>query len=394
LLGTRLLVGVGLISYSAYLWHYVLFSFARHRSLTEPSELIFLSLAILSFPLAYLSWRYVERPFRSKDTCNRKTIFTFTFVGSALFISIGLAGYVTNGWQGRIDEQLIEFLPEMNGDKQCVAKAFQPRDICELVDNQSKLTILVGDSHAGSIAHEMQKAFSEKRIGLLHIQKNACPPVQNVYRADGGNTTDLSCYKFNEEMYQVIKESRSIEYVIMMARWTLSMEGTRFDNQEGGVETSRDNPHLDIVVDDQPEYHPTYNHRPNISEQYSKSVQAFLNMGKKVILIYSVPEVGWNVPNYVSRYYLKSPNQAFHPDVGSTSYAVFKERNRRSHEALDNAGQHPNLFRVYPERILCDNDVIDRCIVQKDGRALYRDDNHLSNAGAKLIVDQIIGLIN
>lgn len=390
LLGTKILVGIGLISYSAYLWHYPLLSFARHRSLTEPAELFFGLLALLSFPLAYLSWRYVESPFRKKGIFNRKTIFIFTLVASAFFISIGLAGLATSGWQGRVDEKLIRFMPDLNEVRQCTGKTIQHGNICELVEGQNKLTFLMGDSHAGAIAYEMQKAFSEKGLGLLLAGKNRCPPIQNVYRADQPYRTDLSCFEHSEEIYRLIRENESIEYVVMMARWTLSMEGTRFDNQEGGVETSKNKPHLDLVVNGQPEYHPEYDHQPELSERFADSIQALLDMGKKVILIYPVPETGWSVPTYISRYYMINSTQAFRPDVGSTSYKVFKERNNRSYEALDKVGQHPDLYRIYPENILCNNDVKGRCVVQKQGHALYRDDDHLSNAGAKLLVDQII----
>lgn len=390
LLGTRLLVGIGLISYSAYLWHYPLLSFARHRSLTEPGELLFGLLALLSFPLAYLSWKYVEGPFRRKDVFDRKTIFIFTFVGSVFFISVGLAGIATNGWQARVDEKLMGFMPEVNEAEQCTAKTFQSENICELVENRNKLTFLMGDSHAGAIAHEMQKAFSEEGVGLLLARKHRCPPIQNVYRADRRNMTDLSCYENSEETYRFIAENKDIEYVVMLARWTLTLEGTRFNNKEGGVETSKNKPHLDLVVNGQPEYHPNYDHRSELSERYSDSIQALLDMGKKVILVYPVPEAGWNVPTYVSRYFMINSNQAFRSDVGSTSYEVFKKRNSRSYKALDKVGQHPYLYRIYPETILCNNDVKDRCIVQKQGRSLYRDDDHLSNTGAKLVVDQII----
>ena len=66
LLSTKLLVGIGLISYSAYLWHQPLLAFTRHASFTKPSELILTTMTLLTFPLAYLSWRFVEKPFRKK----------------------------------------------------------------------------------------------------------------------------------------------------------------------------------------------------------------------------------------------------------------------------------------------------------------------------------------
>jgi len=94
LLGTRPLVGIGLISYSAYLWHQPLFAFARIRSIGAPSPALMAALALASLVLAVLSWRYVERPFRHAGAIlpRRKTVFLASaFVGS-LFLLLG--GYV------------------------------------------------------------------------------------------------------------------------------------------------------------------------------------------------------------------------------------------------------------------------------------------------------------
>ncbi|MBK7452142.1 MAG: acyltransferase [Anaerolineales bacterium] len=75
LLSAKPLVTIGLISYSAYLWHQPLFAFARYRSIFELSELSLSALALLSFMLAYLSWRFVEQPFRNKIVFDRPAIF-------------------------------------------------------------------------------------------------------------------------------------------------------------------------------------------------------------------------------------------------------------------------------------------------------------------------------
>ena len=77
--GNKAFVGIGLISYSAYLWHQPLFAFARHRSLTEPSHTVFLVLSVLALALAYLSWRYVEAPFRKRGNVSRGLIFSLGF---------------------------------------------------------------------------------------------------------------------------------------------------------------------------------------------------------------------------------------------------------------------------------------------------------------------------
>lgn len=108
LLSIKPLVWIGLISYSAYLWHQPLFAFARIRVAGEPELWIMLVLALLSLALAYVSWRWVEQPFRKKKTSGkvldgkkflstRKGIFSFSLAGLLAFIGLGYVqanGYV------------------------------------------------------------------------------------------------------------------------------------------------------------------------------------------------------------------------------------------------------------------------------------------------------------
>src|SRR5688572_2235118 len=106
-LGNKCFVGVGIVSYSAYLWHQPLFAFARHRSVREPGTIMVLVLAIVTLLLAYFSWRFVETPFRNKDRFSRRTVFTYSVAGTVLFITIGLLGSYTNGFKFRHDVALL-----------------------------------------------------------------------------------------------------------------------------------------------------------------------------------------------------------------------------------------------------------------------------------------------
>ncbi len=101
LLGTPILVGVGLISYSLYLWHQPLFVFAKHSSMEDIHHWVYMFLIILTFALAYVSWRFIERPFRNRNTFNRKKIFLLSFMVSIFFVVIGLIGIYTDGFEGR-----------------------------------------------------------------------------------------------------------------------------------------------------------------------------------------------------------------------------------------------------------------------------------------------------
>jgi peptidoglycan/LPS O-acetylase OafA/YrhL len=75
LLSQRMLVGVGLISYSAYLWHQPAFAFYRHYHLGEASTTVLLLLALFSLLAAWASWHFVERPFRDRARFSRRFIF-------------------------------------------------------------------------------------------------------------------------------------------------------------------------------------------------------------------------------------------------------------------------------------------------------------------------------
>lgn len=92
-LSTKPFVGIGLISYSAYLWHQPLFAFIRINSLEKPSTLSMLFLIVVSMLMAFFSWKFIEQPFRNREFVNRFTIFFMSFMGGSLFIALGLLGH-------------------------------------------------------------------------------------------------------------------------------------------------------------------------------------------------------------------------------------------------------------------------------------------------------------
>ncbi len=98
--GNKAFVGIGLVSYSAYLWHQPLFAFLKQSDFDDTKE-IYAVLILLTLLLAFLSWKFVETPFRKKVYLSRKTIFIFAFLGSAFFIGLGFFGHRTNGFDSR-----------------------------------------------------------------------------------------------------------------------------------------------------------------------------------------------------------------------------------------------------------------------------------------------------
>jgi peptidoglycan/LPS O-acetylase OafA/YrhL len=102
LLSLRWIVGIGLGSYSAYLWHQPLFAFIRLLSVEHPAIWVWIAAIAATGVLAFLSWRFVEQPFRSRERFSRRAIFTLTIGAGALLGGAGLAVDRMSGFPARV----------------------------------------------------------------------------------------------------------------------------------------------------------------------------------------------------------------------------------------------------------------------------------------------------
>lgn len=92
-LSLAVFVKIGLISYSAYLWHQPLFAFVRLSTNEDPTYLMSTTVIVLTFVFAYFSWRYVELYFRNAEKIRPKNILIFAAVGLVSFSSLGIFGH-------------------------------------------------------------------------------------------------------------------------------------------------------------------------------------------------------------------------------------------------------------------------------------------------------------
>lgn len=379
LLGWRPLVAIGLISYSAYLWHQPLFAFARIRSVLEPSPLLMAGLSVLVLPLAWATWRFVETPFRKPRTVSRKQIFVGALIG---VVGLGGAGKALDLLQGapkRIDPEILtiaKFDRSFNpGTKGCIKVEGQAASYCVYNPQLGKRVALWGDSHAASIAPKLAKTLAAEGYSLVNFARPRCDPVPKITR-EGGDW----CIDYKAAASAFLNSDAGPETVILVARWTLILEQTPFDNQERGVEFGK-----------RPTYFATGSTRrqPGEAERAAAmrdSVETLLRSGKRVILVGSIPEAGWNVPQTMTKIAMFGGG----PQPLSTSSAAFRARNRRTQQAFDALSPTPRLIRVEPSELFCDRQLAGRCLNEWDGLPLYRDDDHPSSRGAHWIAAQIV----
>ncbi len=217
-LGNKVFVSFGLISYSAYLWHQPLFAFVRHKSLTEPGHIIFSALSILTFILAYLTWRYIETPFRIKKYLNQSQIFQCALIGSVFFICIGLIGFFTNGVfitsAKRLEALALNNRISVNYglNEECEGD-YTESSLCRTSANPEVL--VWGDSFAMHLVDGL--IASNPNINVIQKTVSNCGPFLEIAPISSGYPRSWSekCISINDKVFEYLKNSPNIKYVVM-----------------------------------------------------------------------------------------------------------------------------------------------------------------------------------
>ena len=403
LLSSRIMVGTGLISYSLYLWHYPIFAIAKLDGYGQNnySEKIILFVAILF--LSLITYFLVERPFRKKYLLSIKTVIILL---SSLCIIILLLINTFIIQQRDLQKGFSDVFSRKNSfftkpglllkdEKGVCYDENRKTDFCVFNEVSDKNAFIIGDSIIGSLIFDLKAKLVDKDYRYTPIITGGCPYLPEFNRFDNQLTNKYNSFcnaSFNNEIRNLINDSGE-SLIILGSRWPLYLSSKRFDNLEGGFE-------------DRP-YEIRFEHEKNnlsIKEGFKKSVQDLLDSGNTVILIYPIPEAGWHIPKKLYKIWkddaffkLFNNNKNFIKKISekpiTTDFSVYKERAQETFELFDSL-LHPNLYRIYPHKVLCDNFIKDRCITHNSETVYYYDDNHLSEAGGALINDLLIEKID
>ncbi len=389
LLTLPFVVKVGLISYSAYLWHMPLFAFLRIRLFVGVPEVVYALASAVSLILAYLTWRFVENPFRRREFLDRRRLFALAGLASVAVISLGCVAIFEAGIPERFEdkwEHVAELL-DVGDDKNlpaCIAtrdRPFSPDKTCLHGVTASVRTAVWGDSHSHAVALELGNTLAKFGQGLRQFSYARCAPAVGYYNVAHPD----KCPEFNEEVLSILLSDPGLENVILIARWAMFFEGVPFNNREGGIESAGDRYGLPQGVP--PKFVRNQERIPQLGSVFRATVEKLLESGKRVVVVYPIPEVGWDVPSLLAKAILYDSRIE---NPVSTSYTVFEERARNSYDQLDVLEDGDSLIRVYPERFLCNRQLRDRCIAQLDDIPLYSDDDHLSELGATILSELIV----
>ena len=391
-LGGKPFVWVGLISYSAYLWHFPIFAFYRIGLFGEPmGRKVLVSLIILTFFLSALSYWFVERPFRTK--VGIKPFMASIFLSLALITAF--SGYVIIS-KGVPSDFRLGFYPTVDnfnpniiataepsylyGDKDCKRKDaiyFNETQFCVLGDiSKSKVDfLLVGDSHAMHAQPLLIKISN--RFGLKGIfgGNSGCPPLLGVYPLRGNphpNDGSKRCYGFNQNGFDFVKKN-SVDTVFLVARWDYYVDGAN----KGA---------LNNISDESLEFGDIAQTRKVYKEAVNRTFEAYRSLGVKVVVVLQVPHQNINVKRFLEAL-LATQNsddrnmqfaKALSMGVPRDEHLDRQKIASSAWKELSNKYDNNELIVIDPTSKFCDDD---RCAFITEDFAIYTDYDHASEKG-------------
>jgi peptidoglycan/LPS O-acetylase OafA/YrhL len=221
-LGARPLVGLGLISYALYLWHWPINVYLRRYILIEPPGPLVTALAIaLAVALATASYFLIERPTRRGPILRRRrSAFVFAAAMAATLVVGGGLMATGDGWPRRfpgmihLADQPGEQPPSYN-----LLNAGRP-DFGEqsnwLVKKSApnaRRVMIWGDSYAKHLTPGFLALQDRYPFSVYQHVGHACPPVPGF---DPASLRD--CKVRNDAGLKVITDQK-IDTVIMAGRW-------------------------------------------------------------------------------------------------------------------------------------------------------------------------------
>jgi len=355
LLSLKPVVFVGLISYSLYLWHWVIIVFAKHYLGRPLAGLEKIAVILAAFLAASFTWKFVENPFRGRNAIGtRAWIFSGAAAIAMVFAVFGGLALATDGFPSRFSGE-ARLLINSRDD------FWKRRDACDKkvchvgVANAPESFILWGDSHAGALAPAFEQLAQTDNLAGAVAFHSGCAPLLQLKRY-GAQAED--CTGYGNSVLDYIK-AHHIKNVFLHGRWGLYTESVR--------------PEQGIPLLLTPDLRPEENYAV-FSQLVHSTLKELHDLDLNVVIIASVPEVGTNVPETLARDAISGK-----PVALNLSRDQFMKRQERAFQVLRSAAAEYSDQIVYPHEALC---AASECSVMNAQYPLYCDDDHLSVHGA------------
>ncbi|MFJ3482529.1 acyltransferase family protein [Pseudomonas sp. NPDC090202] len=361
LLSLRLLVGIGLISYSWYLWHWPVFVYANAVSVDGMQTQEAAGWVLLTLLLAWLSWRLVELPFREKRLlAGRKPVLA---AGLATLLVVGAVGQwvrTADGVPERLSAQAQQYAEARDwqrGQKDCLLQRDSPdlSKVCHFGGGEdvSPVQLVWGDSHAAALLPAIESDADRYGIPVWLASLSGCLPIL-------GHETRQQCQDFNRNTLEAIR-THKIRDVVLAARWSLYLYG----EEDGDMQ------HVLYRNDSRPVA------EQQLARDLSAMVAAVRETGARVWLFKEVPLQRQGTVARLGSLAMvgRSAEKLGRP------LAEHRARQQFLATLFDRlSAQDPQVRVIDPAGLLCPAGI---CRAEFDGYSQYMDENHLSDKGGE-----------
>lgn len=236
-LESRALVGLGLISYSLYLWHWPFLAYWEYLDVSfskGASHLMRFTLVLLALGLAYASWRWIETPFRKRAGAlsHRNFVFTATLASFAVIVSLGLVIQAMQGIPNRWSEKAIQFAhaaKQMGIDEQGKANNLDatlrmaPPSFGSQNPEARAHVLVWGDSHAMCISPALEAHCKLKGVRGYLVAYSSTPPLLGFVQPSMNGLSDKGP-KWGSAVLEMVRIQK-ITHVVIVGHWQRYTKG-------------------------------------------------------------------------------------------------------------------------------------------------------------------------
>lgn len=389
ILGSSTLGFFGAISYSLYLWHWPVIVFWRYMRISEPGYADYLGMLLLSIALSYASWRWIEEPLRHYRIESKKRLFAYNFaITGLLAVLLGILirydafpgqlnplanrAQLALGLPSRLNFAQLEQQPsapwkrEMLKDKEL---------LCLGADDKLATYLLWGDSHAGALTSGLDELLKQNRQAGLYYKSGNIPFRGMDIYSDGNidrHSDDI------EAVLAFVAANPHLHTIIIANRWALRATGRWYKGDAVDAKPCQLMRRSDgaIAALDDAQF---------MQEGLEATLRELNRLGRRVVIIGPTPEKNTHIPDLLARY--SDYNQA---TAAYTGQEQFMQRCGSSLQVLQTLADKYAATFVPAHEALFDGH---NYIVFEKNQVFYYDDDHLSNNGARRVLQKFSTLI-
>lgn len=231
LLSLAPIAGIGLISYSLYLWHWPVIAIHRYLTFRTPGLFEALALFAAMVAISAFSWRFIENPFRRHGPSTARSEWTSVGAGVAvlaLLVGIGTLFTATDGLPARASAAFLKSEQIVNtfwrGREACLVGRTTDRERdCRFGDPRpdAPYFVLWGDSQGDQHGPALDAVAREMGMGFLQLTRAGCAPIAPDPEGAGWQSQAIQqCNASRADAIRRIVEDPRVAFVVIAGRWS------------------------------------------------------------------------------------------------------------------------------------------------------------------------------